>query len=156
MPSLPSRNSIDCLLVAVIVLLCGYIKASSNAVKQAKYMFEHPAVVHDVQTKVVQGPERIVEKIVKTAAGEEVTERTITRDASTTEIASESSSTPVPAKTDDGRYLLGGSWRLSIAEQKNGTVWAGYAPLQRLYLLGGLGYDHEQINAHVMVLTRWG
>jgi hypothetical protein len=152
-----SKNTVIFLLVTVNMLAFAYIRVSRDSVKKAQEMYEHPAVIRQVQFRQVRGPVRVVERIVERLGGEKVTERTILRDPVVTTKNDASASTPIaPAGTDTARYLTGGSWRLSLSEPKNGTLWGGYS-FGRLDLLGGIGWkEGDQFSGHLMVVTRWG
>lgn len=152
-----SKNTVIFLLVTVNVLALAYIRVSRDSVQKALAMYEHPAVIKQTQIRQVRGPVRVVERIVERPGGEKVTERTIYRDPVVTMKNEASASTPVaPATSDMARYLVGGSWRLSLAEPRNATLWGGYS-FGRLDLLAGIGWNQgDQFNGNVMVVTRWG
>lgn len=151
-----TKNKLIAVLATINAALLAMVLMSRDAVKKAKLMYEHPAVVTKTEYRAVKGPVRIVERIVKVPSGEVVTERTISRDATTITKGSDSSSTPIavimPAAP---RYLVGGSWRAS--DERNATLWLGYSFWNRLDVLGGVGYKTgDKFNASLMVLTRWG
>lgn len=69
-----------------------------------------PAVVERETVKTVQGPVRVVEKIVEKPGGERVIEREIIREVKVTEKGSEHIEAPVcPAQKPAKRWLVGAS-----------------------------------------------
>jgi hypothetical protein len=152
-----SKNTVIFVLVTVNMLAFAYIRVSRDSVNKALAMYQHPAVIKQTEIRQVRGPVRVVERIVEKPGGERVIERTILRDPVITTKNSASESIPVaPAGVDTARYLVGGSWRLSLADPKNATLWGGYS-FGRLDLLAGVGWNQgDQFNGNLMVVTRWG
>lgn len=153
-----NKNTVILFLVTVNVIAIAFILISRDTVKREREAYAHPKVEKQVIVKTVEGPIRIVERIIERPGGEKETERTITKEPVTSTESNFSMTTPIAiaGSSNKSRYLLGGSYRLNFTQAKNGTVWAGYSFLNRIDVLGGLGIDRDRIQAHVMVLTRWG
>lgn len=154
-----SKNSIILILLTLNMGFFTYVRISRDSLKKAEAMYDHPATSKSLQTRKEKGSVHIVEHIVEGTAGTRTIDRTITRDPVVTTRISLTSSTPVApagASLSSGRYLLGASWRASLADQRNGTVWAGYSFWNRVDVLGGIGIQNQKGQANLMVLTRWG
>lgn len=102
----------DKALGGVVVILLGVVHLQQGQVNTletalaAKPKIETRVRV-ETKTKIVQGPERIVERIIENPGGERIVERVVTREAVTTESGTDSdtksSENPVAA-----RIVLGG------------------------------------------------
>lgn len=155
-----TKTGVILILLTINVVCFAYIRVSHDTLQKEEAMYAHPAVSHSVQVRREGGAVKIVERIVEVPGGTRTTERTITREPMVVTTARLSSSTPVApaaANASSGRYLLGGSWRASLTDKKNGTIWAGYSAWNRIDLLAGVGLENtDQVRANVMLLTRWG
>jgi len=76
-----NRFKVAMLALAAAVAMLGRQQEKIGALGQA--LLDKPKVETHVETRTVQGPVRIVEKIVTTPGGERIVERIITRDAVT-------------------------------------------------------------------------
>lgn len=150
-----SKNSVILILITANVLAIAYILVSRDSVKKARLMYENPAVIQQIRYKRVEGPVKIVERVIEKPGGERVTERTETRDPVVVTNDEKKESTPISVGSQE-RYLLGGSWHTSFVDAKNVTLWAGYS-FGRLDLLAGAGFERDSNpTGHLMVITRWG
>lgn len=150
-----SKNSVIFILVTVNVVAIAYILSSRDAVKRAELMYLNPSVNERIKIKYIEGPVKIIERIIESPDGNKVTERTTVKEPVTVTKESESSKTPV-SMGDQSKYLLGFSWHVSQDRAANGTVWAGYS-FGRLDVLGGVQVQRDETpSAHLMAITRWG
>lgn len=148
-----SKNSVIFVLATVSVLAIAYILVSRDSVKKAHLIYENPAVIRQVRIQRVEGPVRIVERIVE-KPGEKVTERTETREVVTENKDTDRSKTPFITIATGREYILGLSWRTSLT--RNGTLWAGASVLRGLDLLAGVGGDGGKLQGYLMIQGRFG
>jgi len=150
-----SKNSVIFILITANVIAIAYIFISRDSVKKARLMYENPAVIERIKIQRVEGPVRIVERVIERPGGEKVTERTVTQAPVVITTQKDSESKPVVPMNQE-KYLLGASWRTSFVHAKNVTIWAGYS-FGRLDLMAGFGVEQQSDpSGHLMVVTRWG
>jgi hypothetical protein len=99
------------ILLIVAVGLLAVCKRQNEKIGHLKALLEQEPIVLDrVVTKTVEGPVRIVEKIIEKPGGEKIVERVITREVVVKEAASEHSEAPAcPAVKAAPRWIVGAS-----------------------------------------------
>ena len=119
-----------------LIALALFVHLQAIDLAKDRVVYEHPKVVHVVQTRTVQGPIRIVTRTIRTPGREEVTTEE-TRGPAVTTVADKDISEPILAPRTD-RWLLGGgpSWR--YGEVMEWSVLAGRSFDNRIDLLGGV------------------
>ena len=64
-----SKNSVIFILITANVIAIAYIFVSRDSVKKARLMYENPAVIERVKIQRVEGPVRIVERVIERPGG---------------------------------------------------------------------------------------
>lgn len=154
------RTTSIVVLVFVVICLAAAVKLQHDQLQMAKIVYANPKVVTIEKVVKVQGPVRIVTKIVERPSGERETTVEETRAEVVETSGSSSESSPVPLdvalKPPSGdRWLAGvGNRDFSFRSWDQYTIWAG-REMGRLELLGGVGY-RDRIEPQVVMLWRWG
>lgn len=133
------RFKIACLII--IACSWGMIKQQTIIAARDQQLRDKPKIETRVQTQTIQGPVRVVEKIVTVPGGERIVERVITRDAVTTDSRVASVETPVCSKPYTPRFFIGASAN-PLRSQDGQMIRFGYTVNGRL----DIGYGHS-INA---------
>lgn len=130
----------DIVLVLIVVGVVYVAKLQYDKIKILQVQIaEKPAVVDRVVMKTVQGPERVVEKIVEKPGGERVIERTVYKEAVTAVATNDHSEIPIcPAPERKNRYLFGASAD-PFRAQDGQMLHAGYSINNRI----DLSYGHS-------------
>ena len=131
--------------VFVIVTLATFIYKLHVQVTEAKLVYTHPTIVERIRTERVEGPVRIVTKIVELPSGEKETTVTEDRAPVVEKIDASSSTVIVPisvaleSKRSD-RYLLGlGLLDFSPNTYRSYRMYGGYSIANRIDFLYGVG-----------------
>lgn len=154
-----SRRKAVIVLTATNAITILFLLFNRAELEKARLVYDHPQVIEKVRTVTVQGPTRVVTRIVKEPQ-KEIVEKIEYRDVYFTVDESGSESKPVPLSTAmvsprSDRWLLGAA--LINASPKEGENWralAGYSFRNRVDVVNGLGYD-DGLEYQLQVLLRF-
>jgi len=144
----------------VILILITCIYKLHVEVTEAKLVYSHPQTINHTKTVTVEGPVRIVTKIVQLPSGEKETTITEDRAPVVEKVETSSSTTIVPlavalAPAREDRYLLGaGLLDFSPKDFHAYRMYAGYSFKNRVDVFYGIGED-DGIRQSVNVIFRF-
>jgi len=151
--------------VIILVLVYAWtnherLKTQRTELDTARAALEHPATIEKIKTVTVQGPVRVITKIVERSTGEKETTIDETREPVIETNQAESESKPVSlesilprARTD--RWLVGAdlrSWSPSTIEAY--TFYGGYSFKNRVDVMLGGGRP-DKFEGHLLVVARF-
>jgi len=141
MPRLPNRGELA--LVILVLIVCLFAAIKSNRHKDAIIAMKPTVVEHEV-IKTVQGPTKVVEKIVYQPGGERVIERVITDEGWTTARETEHKEEPVKiVERPRNRFIVG--LALDPIEYKQPPLigYVGYSLFKDVDVI--YGYAHKGV-----------
>lgn len=128
-------------LLALVAAAAMLVRQQEKIASLGQALRDKPKVETRVETKTVQGPVRIVEKIITSPAGEKIVERVITRDVVVKDSTAAKVETPICPAPYKPRFFIGASAN-PFRSQDGQMLQIGYTVNGRL----DLGYGHS-INA---------
>lgn len=125
-----------CATIIVLVLL---VRMQEIALKQAEVAYKNPRAVQTVKVVKVQGPVRIVTKVVKTADREETTREEVRGPVFETMDEAFLVEPVFPPAPRSDRWLAGAAFQPFHSREPGAwTAYAGYSFKNRLDLCGGI------------------
>lgn len=122
-----------------VFLLCVYCYLQHVALKQNQLVYRNPAIIHQVKTVRVEGPVRIVTRVIETPGR---IERETVEERGPVSVVKESLNvkTPVfPPATKMSRWIAGiGANPFDYRESRYWAAYGGYSFGGRLDLCGGI------------------